>query len=70
MGAVETGIDLGLTGPVPLAPATLLRLPAADAPSSSAASSEGILTDLLAGTTVRPSSPARAPGSTPPSPGA
>ncbi|MDO4029257.1 glycosyltransferase family 2 protein [Clavibacter michiganensis] len=49
MGAVETGIDLGLTGPVPLAPATLLRLPAADAPSSSAASSEGILTDLLAG---------------------
>ncbi|RII96234.1 glycosyltransferase family A protein, partial [Clavibacter michiganensis] len=49
MGAVETGTDLGLTGPVPLAPATLLRLPAADAASSTAAPSEGILTDLLAG---------------------
>jgi len=49
MGAVETGADLGLTGPVPLAPASLLRLPERDPLSPSAATSEGILTDLLAG---------------------
>ncbi|MBP2457218.1 glycosyltransferase family A protein [Clavibacter michiganensis] len=49
MGAVETGTDLGLTGPVPLAPATLLRLPARDPGSASALPSEGILTALLAG---------------------
>jgi hypothetical protein len=49
MGAVETGTDLGLTGPVPLAPATLLRLPARAPGSSSAAPSDGILTALLAG---------------------
>ncbi|MBF4617788.1 glycosyltransferase family 2 protein [Clavibacter sp. VKM Ac-2873] len=49
MGAVETGTDLGLTGPVPLAPASLLRLPEHDPGSSSAGTSEGILTDLLAG---------------------
>ncbi|RIJ51354.1 glycosyltransferase family 2 protein, partial [Clavibacter lycopersici] len=49
MGAVETGTDLGLTGPVPLAPATLLRLPARHPGSSSPAASEGILTALLAG---------------------
>ena len=49
MGAVETGTDLGLTGPVPLAPATLLRLPARDPGSPSTASSEAILTALLAG---------------------
>ncbi|MBM7026556.1 glycosyltransferase [Clavibacter zhangzhiyongii] len=50
MGAVETGIDLGLTGPVPLAPATLVRLAAPDprAPGGEAAA-EGILTALLAG---------------------
>ncbi|MGJ1429937.1 glycosyltransferase [Clavibacter sepedonicus] len=51
MGAVETGTDLGLSGPVPLAPATLLQLPAHDAGSSASAtaSSEGMLTALLAG---------------------
>ncbi|PPF70045.1 glycosyl transferase [Clavibacter michiganensis] len=50
VGAVETGIDLGLTGPVPLAPATLLRVPAPD-PASPAASSPSaaILTALLSG---------------------
>ncbi|OUE24486.1 glycosyltransferase family A protein [Clavibacter michiganensis] len=49
MGAVETGADLGLTGPVPLAPATLLRFPARDPASPSAAPSEGVLAALLAG---------------------
>lgn len=49
MGAVETGTDLGLTGPVPLAPATLLRLPARDPGPPSTASSEASLTTLLAG---------------------
>jgi hypothetical protein len=49
MGAVETGADLGLTGPVPLAPASLLRLPERDPRSPSAEPSEGILTALLAG---------------------
>ncbi|RIJ18660.1 glycosyltransferase, partial [Clavibacter michiganensis subsp. insidiosus] len=49
MGAVETGADLGLTGPVPLAPASLLRLPERDPRSPSTEPSEGILTALLAG---------------------
>jgi len=49
MGAVETGADLGLSGPVPLAPATLLRLPARGPGSSPTSPSEGILTALLAG---------------------
>ncbi|WP_440696439.1 glycosyltransferase family A protein [Clavibacter nebraskensis] len=50
MGAVETGIDLGFTGPVPLAPATLVRLDAGDPRSPSSASpAAAILTALLAG---------------------
>ncbi|QIS41035.1 glycosyltransferase family 2 protein [Clavibacter capsici] len=50
MGAVETGIDLGFTGPVPLAPATLVRLDAGDPRSpSSAAPVDAILPVLLAG---------------------
>lgn len=50
MGAVETGIDLGFTGPVPLAPATLVRLDAGDPGSpSSAAPVDAILPVLLAG---------------------
>ncbi|MFT2749512.1 glycosyltransferase family A protein [Clavibacter sp. Sh2036] len=50
MGAVETGTDLGLAGPVPLAPATLLRLPAGDAAATDPRpSADGIVTALLAG---------------------
>ncbi|WP_052129137.1 glycosyltransferase family A protein [Clavibacter michiganensis] len=49
MGAVETGIDLGFTGPVPLAPATLVRLDTGDPRSSSAAPADEMLTALLAG---------------------
>jgi len=50
MGAVETGTDLGLAGPVPLAPATLLRLPPRDPATTDARpSADGIITALLAG---------------------
>ncbi|OUE29079.1 Glycosyl transferase family 2 [Clavibacter michiganensis] len=63
MGAVETGTDLGLSGPVPLAPATLLRLPVRDAASSDPRpSADGIVTALLAGadrTTLVPGATAR-----------
>jgi hypothetical protein len=50
MGAVETGADLGFTGPVPLAPATLVRLDAGDPRSPASAVPAGaILAALLAG---------------------
>ncbi|WP_445443246.1 glycosyltransferase family 2 protein [Clavibacter sp. km1a] len=49
MGAVETGMDLGLIGPVPLAPATLLRLAPRDGRPAPGASADVILTALLAG---------------------
>ena len=63
MGAVETGTDLGLSGPVPLAPATLLRLPLRDAASADPRpSADAIVTALLAGadrTTLVPGATAR-----------
>jgi hypothetical protein len=50
MGAVETGADLGLSGPVPLAPATLVRVPVrGPRPPDDGAPADGILTVLLAG---------------------
>ena len=50
MGAVETGTDLGLGGPVPLAPATLLRLPVGGAHAEDPRpSADAIVTALLAG---------------------
>lgn len=63
MGAVETGTDLGLAGPVPLAPATLLRPPASsDSATDPRPSADGIVTALLAGadrTTLVPGATAR-----------
>jgi hypothetical protein len=63
MGAVETGTDLGLSGPVPLAPATLLRPLTGEATAEDPRSSaDGIVTALLAGadrTTLVPGATAR-----------
>lgn len=49
MGAVETQTDLGVSGPVPLPPATLLRLPARDPGSASCATTDALIASLLAG---------------------
>jgi hypothetical protein len=63
MAAVETGIDLGIGGPVPLAPATLLRLPPAALPSGDPGPSlDAVVTALLVGaarTTTVPGARAR-----------